>query len=602
MMNYIEVFEVLPQPCLILEAVEKEYKIWNINRAFTVISKLKKEDHLGQSLKEIFSNLQISESCYRIFHESLENCLTKREPVILEPVKFDLQKLEKAVDDGVFWNVKFIPVDCGASKKSILTVFTDITSNVLKEREHLNTREKLDRNIEKCRYFIDENSDGLFSLDRNGNFLSLNEGLLNLAEISEEELLKLSFIPFCEDYEKEKVWLHFQKALDGSKQEFRADFVSDKGRKVVLCVSLVPLKIQGEIEGVYGIARDITEKLEAENRLKKSEEELLKSERKFKALVQEGSDMIAILNQDGFYDFVSDSVMNILGYEPQYFIKKSAFDFMHPEDKERVYNEFLQLLDSRQINVKPFRFKNASGDWRWIESKATNLLLDPDVQGIVVNSKDVTEAYLQKNEIEVLNHRYNFVSQATEDLIYDWDLKTNEIIRNSVFQENYGFTKDDKSEIPVNIWFDRVHEEDRVKILESFKSALEKPCQNKWIQEYRFHMKNGKLAYLVDRAFILRNEAGVAIRVVGAVMDVTDSREALLKIEKQNMFLKEIAWEHAHITRAPLARIKALIDTLEDNTFEEWNKRELIGMIRTSADELDEYLLKKIQKIENVNA
>ncbi len=95
---------------------------------------------------------------------------------------------------------------------------------------------------------------------------------------------------------------------------------------------------------------------------------------------------------------------------------------MHPEDQQRVYTQFLELLKSKQIKVSPFRIKNGKNEWCWIESRATNLLEDPNVEGIVVNSKDITEAFLQQKKIEELNERFYLASRATEDLIYDWDL------------------------------------------------------------------------------------------------------------------------------------------------------------------------------------
>lgn len=255
----------------------------------------------------------------------------------------------------------------------------------------------------------------------------------------------------------------------------------------------------------------------------------------------------------------------------------------------------------KQVLISPFRFQNSKNEWRWIESKVTNLLQDENVGGIVVNSKDITEAYLQKKKIEELNDRYKFASRATEDLIYDWDLIGNKWIRNRVFEENYGFSKKE-TKGSEEVWFDRIFEEDKERVINNIKSALKDPAREKWNEEYRFLKKNGELSYLIDRAYILRDAEGKAMRVVGAVMDITESKEFLRKIEKQNELLKEIAWEQAHVIRAPLARLKTLVDALEDSSFDEWSKEEIIGYIKSSADELDEIILKRIQKIESINA
>lgn len=599
MENYIKIFEVLPQPCLLLKQEGDDIIIQNANRAFLQITGLKKEKLVKQCLNELLQHLGITTSCQKRIKKSVLNGFVDEEPVTLEPVKYDFRRK----GEESYLSITNIAVECEILQKEpfLLMILSDITSQVLREREHLGVLEELDRSAERCRHLIDQNTDGLYSMDEHGNFLTVNEGLVNLAEVPEKELLKMSFVPFCADYHKEMVWNFFSKALQGEKQVFRADFVSVTGRKVILDISLMPLKIQNNIKGVYGIAKDVTEKLIVKEKARRFEEKLLKSEKKFKALVQEGSDMIAIVNEEGYYEFASDSVVNILGTSPHEYVGKSAFDFIHPEDREYVYQEFLQLLESRQVLISPFRVKNGRNEWCWIESKATNLLEDPDVAGIVVNSKDITEAYLQKKKIEELNDRYHFASRATEDLIFDWDLGSNRFIRNQVFEENYGFTKKETNNSE-EVWFNRIFEEDRERVINNIQSALKDPGRKKWNEEYRFLKNNGELAYLIDRAYILRDAKGKAIRVVGAVMDATESREFTKKIEKQNELLKEIAWEQAHVIRAPLARLKTLVDALEDSSFDEWSKEELIGYIKSSADELDDIILKRIQKIERSNA
>lgn len=599
MENYMEVFEVLPQPCLLLKQEEDDILIQNVNRAFLQTTGLKKGQLLQQCFGKLLQELGVTRSCQSIIKNSVHKGFIDDGPVTLEPVIYDfMRKGEES-----YLSITNIPVECETLQKEpfVLMILSDITSQILKEKEHLFVLEELDRSAERCRHLIDQNTDGLYSMDEHGNFITVNEGLVNLAEVPEKELLTMSFVPFCADHHKEMVWDCFNKALLGDKQVFRADFVSATGRKVILDISLMPLKIQNNIKGVYGIAKDVTEKLVVKEKARRFEEKLLKSEKKFKALVQEGSDMIAIVNEEGYYEFASDSVVNILGTSPKEYVGKSAFDFIHTEDREYVYQEFLQLLESKQVLISPFRVKNAQNEWCWIESKATNLLGDPDVGGIVVNSKDITEAYLQKKKIEELNDRYKFASRATEDLIYDWDLLGNTWIRNRVFEENYGFSKKE-TKGSEEVWFDRIFEEDKERVVNNIQSALKDPAREKWNEEYRFLKKNGELSYLIDRAYILRDAEGKAMRVVGAVMDITESKEFLRKIEKQNELLKEIAWEQAHVIRAPLARLKTLVDALEDSSFDEWSKEEIIGYIKSSADELDEIILKRIQKIESINA
>ena len=105
---------------------------------------------------------------------------------------------------------------------------------------------------------------------------------------------------------------------------------------------------------------------------------------------------------------------------------------------------------------------------------------------------------------------------------------------------------------------------------------------------------------MIDRGYILRDPSGKAIRMVGAVLDVTESRRMIEEIKKQNEILKEVAWEQAHIVRAPLARMKELLSLLEEESYEEWSRGELLQLIIRSADELDELIENIIRKTEKV--
>ena len=132
------------------------------------------------------------------------------------------------------------------------------------------------------------------------------------------------------------------------------------------------------------LVNDVTEKLN-------SQESLRLSEQRFKALVQEGSDMIAIADLEGNYIDVSPTIETIMGQDAPYFLGKNAFDFVHENDLEKVKQSYARIATEHRIHIPPFRFKTRGGKWRWIESVVTNMLEDPSVEGIVTNSRDVTE-------------------------------------------------------------------------------------------------------------------------------------------------------------------------------------------------------------------
>lgn len=140
----------------------------------------------------------------------------------------------------------------------------------------------------------------------------------------------------------------------------------------------------GELIKLSGISRDITDQMVHEEKLRTSEE-------RFRSLVQNSSDMIGVIDMEGNYQYVAESVFHILGYHADFFKGKNALSFIHPDDLEKVGACFAEIPHKKYLDVPPFRFMNFWGEWAWIDTRMANLLHDPVVNGLVVNSRDITE-------------------------------------------------------------------------------------------------------------------------------------------------------------------------------------------------------------------
>jgi len=125
---------------------------------------------------------------------------------------------------------------------------------------------------------------------------------------------------------------------------------------------------------------------------KLAEEALRRSEERFRSLVRNVSDIITVLEADGTIRYESPSIERVLRYEPEELIGTSAFDYVHPEDAERVQSVFAKALKNQGVSPHlEFRFRHQDGSWRYLEAVGNNLLADPSVRGMVINSRDITE-------------------------------------------------------------------------------------------------------------------------------------------------------------------------------------------------------------------
>jgi len=188
---------------------------------------------------------------------------------------------------------------------------------------------------------------------------------------------------------------------------------------------------------MIGSMQDITER-------KLAELQVMNSERRFRSLVQNGSDMIKILDKNGVFIFSSPSVEQVLGYASDQIVGKTFFEFMHPDEVIDMRKHFEIIKDSDYHEIQYFQFRNAAGEWRWLETKLTNLLNDPAVKGIVSNSRDVTEKKKAEEAIRASEERYRNLFFYNPMSIYIWDIETFEILEvNDTAPREYGYTREE---------------------------------------------------------------------------------------------------------------------------------------------------------------
>ena len=275
---------------------------------------------------------------------------------------------------------------------------------------------------------------------------------------------------------------------------------------------------EGELTAIEGIARDITERKHTEEALKATEE-------RFRTLVEYSSDEISILSVNGELLYESPAVNPTLGYEYGEFQGRNLFQLLHPDDRGRVQGQFAALLqDPSQHACDQFRLRHRDGSWRWVEAVGTNLLSKPSVGGIVINYHDITERKQAEEKLIQSENRYRMATQATDDVIWEWDPQTNEVEWTENAQRVFGYDLEEV-ERDESWWDERIHPDDRLRVNTGLAQARVSDAST-WSDEYRFLCKDGTYACLSDRAFIERDAEGNVLRMVGAIADITGRKQA----------------------------------------------------------------------------
>jgi diguanylate cyclase (GGDEF)-like protein/PAS domain S-box-containing protein len=140
--------------------------------------------------------------------------------------------------------------------------------------------------------------------------------------------------------------------------------------------------------------------------------------------------------------------------------------------------------------------------------------------------------------------RFQLVARATNDVVWDWDLISNGIWWNEAYQTLFGYRPDEISP-DIESWYGRLHPEDRTRIVDGIH-ALIASGGSTWMGDYRFRRRDGSYAHVYDRGFVLRNADGKAVRMIGAMQDITPRKsieEALREAEDRYRRLVDLSPE-----------------------------------------------------------
>lgn len=179
----------------------------------------------------------------------------------------------------------------------------------------------------------------------------------------------------------------------------------------------VPRIVDDQFAGFIGAAIDITDRVDAEEALRRSEE-------RSRALIENAPDMMLVLDETGCVLEASPSVQRILGLDPADWAGHSILELVHPGDSERVLAVIEKNVAEGGVSpLTEFRFRAGDGTWRVLEATGNNRYEDPSVGGVVINVRDITErrhleeALGQANQLKAVGRLATNVANDFDELI-----------------------------------------------------------------------------------------------------------------------------------------------------------------------------------------
>jgi PAS domain S-box-containing protein len=278
---------------------------------------------------------------------------------------------------------------------------------------------------------------------------------------------------------------------------------------------------------VTGIVIDITASRQAEDALRTTEA-------RFRALIQNSSDIIRILDGDGLIVYESPSAGRILGYPPGTMIGRAPLDFIHPDDLECVRKDLQEVFERKNPGIPTeFRIQKADGAYIWVDSIGTNLLDVPGVNGIVVTTRPIDERKRAEEELRSSEQRNRMLLENTGTGIIIIDRDGRYQYANKQAAEVMGVSPE---EMIGKSMMDLLPEETARKYLEENLRVIDSGTGREY--EATFRLKTGTRSFLiVDQC--MKNAQGVGVALQSSSIEITDRKLMEEEIRSLNRVLEQ---------------------------------------------------------------
>ncbi|NNF58927.1 MAG: PAS domain S-box protein [Rhodothermaceae bacterium] len=248
-------------------------------------------------------------------------------------------------------------------------------------------RSALVESEERYRSLFDNVPLGVYRTSSDGRVLMVNPALVKLLGYpTADEVKALDSASMVYANPEQRQRFRDQIERDGEVQQFASTWKRRDGRRLhVRENARAVFDEEGNALYFEGVVEDVTNQRRVQQALRKSEE-------RFRSLVQNASDLTAVLDARGTMTYLSPSVERILGYTAEDLLGRPPFDLVHPDDRRRTRLLFRRAAMRRgDIGALECRILHADGHYIYIDSVGTNLLHDANIGGLVINARDVTE-------------------------------------------------------------------------------------------------------------------------------------------------------------------------------------------------------------------
>jgi PAS domain S-box-containing protein len=303
---------------------------------------------------------------------------------------------------------------------------------------------------------------------------------------------------------------------------------------------------QGQPTALAGITLDITRRKQAEIALVETEEFM-------RRLLSSSDDCIKVLDLDGHLRFMSEGGQRVMEVSEFCQIEGCHWPSFWTGPAAQEVQAAVEAAKAGGTGRFQGFCPTVAGTPRWWDVLVT-AIKGPDgrPERLLSISRDITEQKQAEDRMTETAERYRLAARATNDAIWDWDLASDYIQWNEAVQTLFGYAPEEVG-ASGQWWKEHIHPEHRKHVVQDIHAVIDGK-EAHWSAEYRFQKADGTNAAIFDRGYVLRDETGRAVRMIGAMLDITERK----RLEEQQVLVSR---ELHHRVKNTLATVQAVISS-----------------------------------------